>query len=1432
LHSKLECLLISLNLIFFELFILIKEISNSMLKRVLLVLCLLVVASVGAFPALGGTTITVKPSSLHGWSIAQESATGSGGFVTGPAGAPLGSGSTELSVDSTGQVILSTLSYAGTLLSQITELQYSAYRSTPDASNNLAINLQFDINYDFRGGGNASEGRLVYEPYQTPGVSGTILEDNWQTFDARKGRWWATKKPGSDYCPQSSPCTWSDLLAQFPYAAFRLSNGKLLFKAGGPWSGGFSGHVDAFTIGISGVETTYDFEPETACTTDCYVNATSGNDAFGGDTPNSAKQTIQAGIDAVEPGGTVHVAPGIYSETATSRTLFDGSGPYQFGIFVPNGKAGVTIQGEDDSGNPITDASLVEANVTTNATNSFGYSGIFVEADGVTLQGLRMLPNTAGDNKTIEVIGDAFSLKDTHLDIAGGGSLYFNDWRFDEGTNTSHLQSYTVQGNWFDHGTQVALASGAGYSGAVEARQIVDNTFTFDGGETWPAISFNGSDTGVPWYVYSVGGAVIQGNDFSGAAEQYIRARGTYDNSQFDWASYWFDNTYDKAAVAGPTPPADLRAFSYTSDYTFDNVRRIGATIQGEVDHAQDGDTVLVKAGEYPEQVQVSKSVHLSGEDGADQTFIQAPADIPPASDPDSAILLIFGDGVEAELSGFTIQGPGPSGCGSLSFGVFVRDGAAADIHDNQVLDIRDQPFSDCQNGVAIQVGRAALDTSGTATITDNQISGYQKNGITVSHTGSSAEISGNTLTGAGPTSTIAQNGIQVSYLATAQIEANMVSGHAYTSGNVTSTGILLYYADADTRGNTLVENKTGLYHMEGSGTHDGNLISASAAGTGTQAFWGMVIDAPPPGLSPAPMEDSGPPEGKQDSISSESSHYPTVLAETVHSAVVTNNEFTGDGGSAGTGLAAYAGFGSLDISLNASHNFFTGWGRAIEIDQCIENCTGAGISLLDLGFNSLSGNTEYGVYNGATEPAQAQANWWDSPNGPTHAGNPSGTGQPASDGVDYEPWLCDGSDTDPATGFQPDTSLVCGGNPPETSIDTAPDAISNNTIADFNFSASDDYSPAEQLTFECQLDGGDWEICTSPASFSDLTDGSHTFQARASDPAGVTDPTPASHTWKIDTQAPTAMNLNAAPNPVVAGEPVSFSATIDDSDFGGSPIASAEFSPNGGLTWSPVDPDDGTFDEETEAVSGSVDAPGSAGELELCVRGSDAAGNTGSPACTSLTITGDPGSPPIANPGGPYTGKEGQSVQLQGSASDPDPGPLTTVWSYKVKSGVKTGTTCTFGNKNALKTSFTCNDNGAFELTLTVSDGSHPPVSAKTTVAIANQPPKVKVTKPSPEAKFLVGEQVDLNATYQEAGANDSLTCEIDWGQAVSAVAQTPALTGFCQGSHAYDQPGTYIIRVTAVDDDAGSASTTVTMTVIEAVEAGNWVFMPVVIH
>ena len=266
-----------------------------------------------------------------------------------------------------------------------------------------------------------------------------------------------------------------------------------------------------------------------------------------------------------------------------------------------------------------------------------------------------------------------------------------------------------------------------------------------------------------------------------------------------------------------------------------------GMNIQSTIDAASAGGTVHVLAGTFSEQLTIAKNLHLIGA-GIGSSIIQAPGTIPSSSNPASTIVMISGSSVSAEFTGFTVTGPGPTGCGSILGGIFVRNGATANIHDNRIQDIRDLTFSGCQNGQGIWVGRQAWSTIGTATINNNIIVGYQKGGIVVDNTGSSAIITNNTITGVGTTTIIAQNGIQISRGATAILSGNTITGNSYNgTGDPSSTwgsaGILLYQSGAVTMfgGNTATGNDQNLDKTGASGllTLGAETFGASTAPAG-----------------------------------------------------------------------------------------------------------------------------------------------------------------------------------------------------------------------------------------------------------------------------------------------------------------------------------------------------------------------------------------------------------------------------------------------------------------------------------------------------------------------------------------------------------------------------------------------------------------------
>jgi hypothetical protein len=96
---------------------------------------------------------------------------------------------------------------------------------------------------------------------------------------------------------------------------------------------------------------------------------------------------------------------------------------------------------------------------------------------------------------------------------------------------------------------------------------------------------------------------------------------------------------------------------------------------------------------------------------------------------------------------------------------------------------------------------------------------------------------------------------------------------------------------------------------------------------------------------------------------------------------------------------------------------------------------------------------------------------------------------------------------------------------PAKPTITSQPAALVNSTSASFAFSG-----PEANLRYACSIDGAAFAACTSPASYSGLGQGTHTFGVRAVDAAGNTGD-PATATWRVDSIPPPAPTLTAKPS-------------------------------------------------------------------------------------------------------------------------------------------------------------------------------------------------------------------------------------------------------------------------------------------------------------
>ncbi|MDP9342780.1 MAG: hypothetical protein M3Q23_11965, partial [Actinomycetota bacterium] len=171
------------------------------------------------------------------------------------------------------------------------------------------------------------------------------------------------------------------------------------------------------------------------------------------------------------------------------------------------------------------------------------------------------------------------------------------------------------------------------------------------------------------------------------------------------------------------------------------------------------------------------------------------------------------------------------------------------------------------------------------------------------------------------------------------------------------------------------------------------------------------------------------------------------------------------------------------------------------------------------------------------------------------------------------------------------------GGSGPQTTIAAGPNGTVHDSKATFRFSAD-----SSDATFQCSLDSGSYDRCTSPATFQGLDDGRHSLQVRAVT-GGKTDSTPASRTWRVDDTTPPDTRISdgppAASNSITAT--FSFTSTEPGSNF--------DCAVDGGSFQSCTSPD---------TLSGLLD-----GKHTFAVRATDPSGNRDkTPAERSWTVS------------------------------------------------------------------------------------------------------------------------------------------------------------------------------------------------------------------
>ena len=255
-----------------------------------------------------------------------------------------------------------------------------------------------------------------------------------------------------------------------------------------------------------------------------------------------------------------------------------------------------------------------------------------------------------------------------------------------------------------------------------------------------------------------------------------------------------------------------------------------GASIQAGVDAVTDGGTVNVGPGTFEEEIDIiSKDVSIQGSAG---TVVQSPTNI--GVDYTSSNVnrgIIYANDAHVTINNLTVDGLGRGNANYRFVGISLYN-ASGTISNNTVLNITDTPFSGSQHGNGILI----YNDDGTArevNIFGNDVSNFQKNGITANGADLTAKIYNNTVTGIGQTTITAQNGIQLGWGATGSVTGNTVKDIWYTAGGWAASGFLL----TDTTGTITFENNSvtnshyGVYAYNTALASKGNTIAGNYVG-------------------------------------------------------------------------------------------------------------------------------------------------------------------------------------------------------------------------------------------------------------------------------------------------------------------------------------------------------------------------------------------------------------------------------------------------------------------------------------------------------------------------------------------------------------------------------------------------------------------------